>query len=57
MQEEILKGILQDLAEMMTMAGALPWAAAFPLYVIGYSLAGLCLVALVDRVHRVIREW
>lgn len=52
-----MKGILQDLAEMMTMAGALPWAAAFPLYVIGYSLAGLCLVALIDRVHRVIREW
>ena len=39
------------------MAGTLPWTAAFPLYVIGYSLAGLCLVALIERIHRVWREW
>lgn len=49
--------ILDDLTEALRMASELSFFTAFPIYLIGYGLAGYCVVALIARIRKLIKEW
>lgn len=52
-----MHGILTDLAEALRMAADLPLVASIPLFGIGYCILGYCIVSLIARIRRLIKEW